>query len=153
MKERFIYGDPQKCIGCHHCELACSVEHEGVFSPSLSRIRIVGYEDIVLNVPVVCGNCTKMACAEACPIGAIEVSEEGYVSVNEAECIGCKQCIKACPLGAISWHPKKQVAMKCDLCNGDPTCVEACPVGAIKLMDAASASALKRREATEAMTK
>jgi Fe-S-cluster-containing dehydrogenase component len=29
---------PEKCIGCHLCELACSGYKEGVFNPALARL-------------------------------------------------------------------------------------------------------------------
>lgn len=35
MKLKF---QPEKCIGCHLCELACSGYKEGVFNPALARL-------------------------------------------------------------------------------------------------------------------
>ena len=41
------------------------------------------------------------ACADACPMGVIEVEDVATV-VNGDECIGCEACLGACPVEAIS---------------------------------------------------
>lgn len=45
MEGKVVLAEPSKCLRCRLCELACSFTHEGVFSPSLSRIRGVKVED------------------------------------------------------------------------------------------------------------
>jgi ferredoxin len=45
--------------------------------------------------------CKKVAdCAEACPIGAIEMKDDGIFVVNE-ECTDCGACEPACDAKAI----------------------------------------------------
>ncbi len=41
------------------------------------------------------------ACAEACPMGVIEVEDVATV-VNGDDCVGCEACIGACPAEAIT---------------------------------------------------
>ena len=41
------------------------------------------------------------ACADACPMGVIEVEDVATVA-NGDECIGCEACVGACPVEAIS---------------------------------------------------
>ncbi|MCR4871264.1 MAG: 4Fe-4S binding protein [Atopobiaceae bacterium] len=40
-------------------------------------------------------------CAEACPMGVIEVEDVATV-VNPDDCVGCGACLDACPAGAIT---------------------------------------------------
>jgi len=35
----------EKCGGCRTCEMACSFHHKGVFSPSISSIKILDTAD------------------------------------------------------------------------------------------------------------
>ena len=41
------------------------------------------------------------ACADACPMGVIEVEDAATVA-NADECIGCEACLGACPVEAIT---------------------------------------------------
>ena len=124
--------DVELCTACRACELACSFTHEGVFAPHLSRIRLVRFMDQGLNVPIVCVNCARPACVEACPTGAVYVDRNvPVVRIDAEECIGCEECIKACPLGAVDFDDDKGVAFMCDLCDGSPVCVTQCIHGAL----------------------
>jgi anaerobic carbon-monoxide dehydrogenase iron sulfur subunit len=128
----------KKCTGCHMCELACSAWHEGVYRPSVSRLRVT-----VDPTSAVCKGqtCLQTACAkceEICPEGAIkrlpiEVRATGlepvagYVlKVDEELCTNCGTCYDVCPYGVIREHPDRAVAFKCDLCEGDPQCIAFC---------------------------
>ena len=42
-----------------------------------------------------------LACADACPVGAIGKTDDGRVTVDHEKCIRCGKCIKACPFAAI----------------------------------------------------
>ncbi len=59
-----------------------------------------------------CGKCAEvcryhaiiqvpLACADACPVGAIGKTDDGRVTVDHEKCIRCGKCIKACPFAAI----------------------------------------------------
>ena len=42
------------------------------------------------------------ACVGVCPVGALELDEEGMSESNEEICIGCGACIGTCPVEAIT---------------------------------------------------
>jgi len=129
-----IAADPSKCTGCRYCELWCSFTHEGVFSPSLSRIIVVRDDRIGLDIPITCRMCSPAPCVNACPTGALVKGEDGTISIMEEKCIGCGSCAKACPYGAMRIHPLKAVPLICDLCGGGkPACISKCPTNALKL--------------------
>lgn len=41
------------------------------------------------------------ACKEACPAGAINISDEGKAVVDADACVSCGACTGECPAGAI----------------------------------------------------
>lgn len=153
LSEGYLVVDPRKCAGCIACMLACSLAHEGLTNPSLSRIQIVQSafkpfpEDIVIAI---CRQCANPFCVKACPTGALRVdTEHGNVRVvDESLCDGCRKCIEACPYppSRVIWNPARNIAMKCDLCagakyrveeggpHGKQACVEVCPMRAIRLV-------------------
>ncbi len=125
--------DVSKCVGCHLCELVCSIYHFGTVNISKSGIRVVVYFtannlDIIVKC---CKQCDKPQCARVCEYDAL-VYKNGIVKLIVDRCTGCGDCIKACPYGSIFKHPDIKFPIKCDLCNGDPKCVKICPTGAIR---------------------
>ncbi|MFQ6081282.1 MAG: 4Fe-4S dicluster domain-containing protein [Candidatus Bathyarchaeia archaeon] len=81
-----------------------------------------------IDVPIVCRQCAKPPCVEACPVDAfIRDAKTGVLLISEELCIGCGACAEKCPFHAITMHPDKDIAIKCDLCGGDPACVKFCP--------------------------
>jgi len=145
----FVVANPNKCIGCKSCEIACAVAHLDVsvatagfidapFSPRISMVR-----EARVTMPIQCRQCDDAPCANACPVAAI-VQKENRIVVKTELCIGCKTCMLACPFGAMDMVPRCQdgeqqmqinlsvitkegkqskkvmVAQKCDLCAGRP---------------------------------
>lgn len=144
MRLRTLSIDAEKCTACRACELVCSYHHEGVFSPSLSRIRVVRLHGF--NVPVACVNCARPACVEVCPTEAIRIDRDvPVVRIVEEECIGCGECIAACPFGAAEFNEERGVAFICDLCGGEPVCVSNCLYGALRFEPVGSVAQRKRR--------
>ena len=70
---QFILVDPEKCIGCRTCALACSFEHESEFNLVLARIHPLWMSGVGRFFPYTCQQCAEPLCAEACPRGAIRV--------------------------------------------------------------------------------
>jgi carbon-monoxide dehydrogenase iron sulfur subunit len=144
----FIMVDPDRCVGCHSCELACAVAHtrSGTLfgavlagEPLTPRNRVVAVADV--RFPTQCRQCEDAPCVKVCPTGAT-FRTESYTAVNPNRCIACGLCSMVCPFGAIhiSSVPvngkTKRAASKCDLCvdrPGGPACVEACPTKALTL--------------------
>lgn len=153
----YLLVDVKKCQGCISCMLACSLIHEGLQNPSLSRIQILQNpfekfpDDLTIEQ---CRQCVDPACVAACPEDALTVNAAfGNVRmVDKEKCTGCGSCVDACP-----YTPKRLIiiedekynqdlkSQKCDLCantpyhwdekgggpDGKQACVEVCPVGAI----------------------
>lgn len=130
--ESTLIIDWRKCSGCRICETSCSLTHEGVCNPSLSRIRVIADEKRLFYFPASCAGCKDPVCLEVCPVKALYLDAgTSVVIVREERCIGCKECAIHCPFGAANIHPVTKKAFKCDLCDGDPVCARRCPTGAI----------------------
>ena len=138
---QFILADPEKCIGCRTCEVACMMSHQSSATPEAftSRIRVV--KGGTFTTAVGCHQCEDAPCANVCPTGAIHRAAGAWL-VEQARCIGCKSCMVACPFGAMQVRvvEDRVQALKCDLCahrEGGPACVEACPTHALRCIDPA----------------
>lgn len=146
---KFMVADPNKCIGCRTCEIACVLAHSAEdalvtgtldkgFNPRLKVIKTAA-----VSVPVQCRHCEDAPCANVCSTRAI-VNINNTIQVNSEACIGCKSCMLACPFGVMDLVPQvlegekvvqsglkvvaedgthdkeKIVALKCDLCINRP---------------------------------
>jgi formate dehydrogenase iron-sulfur subunit len=86
----------------------------------------------------VCKHCTRAACLEVCPTGALFRTELGTVVVQDDICNGCGYCIPACPFGVIDKREGDGRAFKCTLCYDrtreglKPACAQACPTESIQ---------------------
>lgn len=147
MSNRFVAADPNKCIGCRTCEIACAVAHseQDIFTAKTEDIqfqpRLTVIKTAKVSAPVQCRQCKDAPCASVCPVNCIS-NKDGYMHVDEAVCIGCKTCMVACPYGVIDLvsqyrdgekilqerfrysdagevHTGKEkiIAIKCDLCS------------------------------------
>lgn len=156
---QFIIANPQTCIGCHACEVACVFTyHQGKhpdireqFQPRIKVHKITQGRKKVYTA-LACRQCENAPCVRSCPSNALKQGEE-KVYLDKSLCIGCKACVVACPFGAIRMVDdsiesslgvgntesifNSSVAHKCDLCDGrreSPACQAACPTGSIKLV-------------------
>lgn len=152
---KYVVSDPNLCVGCKACEIACVKAHmgppvEGITRKDFtSRITVVKTE--ALKGAFTCRHCPDMPCGRVCPSGAI-IQAENTIQVLQERCIGCKKCVLACPYGAIHVRKAKVVhhindvpagfsfetqAQKCDLCIDSSTgsaCVAKCPKKALSLV-------------------
>jgi Fe-S-cluster-containing hydrogenase component 2 len=135
--QKSLVIDPEKCTGCLLCEMACSFEHEGIFNPAKSRIKVFEFEHGKRSIPYTCTQCAEAWCMQACPVGAITKNAvTGAMEVADQVCVGCKVCTIACPFGTINYNQGTGKVIKCDLCGGDPQCAAVCPTDAIVYVDA-----------------
>jgi len=88
---RSLHINPEKCTGCLQCEMACSFENEGVFSPAKSRIKVFTFHEEGRFVPYTCTQCAEAWCMQACPVEAIVINAAtGAKDVLDNVCVGCK---------------------------------------------------------------
>jgi ethylbenzene hydroxylase subunit beta/complex iron-sulfur molybdoenzyme family reductase subunit beta len=85
-------------------------------------------------LPRLCNHCTRPACVEACPTGAMyKRPADGIVLRNEAACRGFRACMEACPYKKIYFNYVTNVAQHCILCfprleqGVAPACARSCP--------------------------
>jgi len=146
---RILVVDYKKCTGCRNCEMACSVAHAQASNPAKSAVRVVRGAQEGLNVPIICQQCEKPACANTCPVQAISRDEKTGALVTDYNlCVGCRMCMVACPLGAVAFDVDQRHSIKCDLCGGvEPWCVRYCEPGALTFKRPVAVSMDKKRVA------
>lgn len=141
MTKQFIVCNPEKCVGCQICELACSARKEKSFNPQFSRIHAVRLNTLVepiANVALTCMLCKDPVCVKVCAPKALSINPEtGLITVDAgySGCNECGWCGIACEFGAPTLHPIHRVITLCDLCINDaePACITACPKEALSL--------------------
>jgi ethylbenzene hydroxylase subunit beta/complex iron-sulfur molybdoenzyme family reductase subunit beta len=84
-------------------------------------------------LPRLCNHCTRPACVEACPRGAMyKRDEDGLVLRDEDRCSGARECMRACPYKKVYFNPVRGVAQHCIGCfprieqGVAPACVRQC---------------------------
>ncbi len=78
--KKSIKVDPEECIGCRLCELACVLHREKVYNPKNARIKVHFVGIPYLPVPVITRICDQCGgnpqCVAICPTGALTYEEE-----------------------------------------------------------------------------
>ncbi len=160
---KMIVSDPDRCLGCKSCELACAMAHcgagalaEAVRSGARPQTRVHVEPCGEFGAPIQCHHCEDAPCTAVCPTEAItRESQDDPVLLNQDACIGCRFCMLVCPFGAISISPVGKAMLKCDLCiertseGAEPACVSACPTGALKFEEINEWLARRRRRGAE----
>jgi anaerobic dimethyl sulfoxide reductase subunit B (iron-sulfur subunit) len=144
MNERYGFDfDPNRCIKCFACEIACLQWHgipAGTFKlRKVSEISEGKFPEVKRAfLSSSCHHCLNAPCASACPSGAISLrTEDNIVLVDDQKCNGCRACLEACPFGVPEFD-SDGLMHKCDMCldrieNGQkPICVDTCPTQALK---------------------
>jgi formate dehydrogenase iron-sulfur subunit len=157
-----FFTDTTLCIGCKACEVACkqwnnlpadglefggtSYDNTGTLSATTWR-HVAFVEQFApdggagrwLMLSDVCKHCRVPGCLEACPTGAIIITEFGSVLIQPDICNGCGYCVPACPFGVIGLNEHADgKAHKCTLCYDrlkgglEPACAKACPTDSIQ---------------------
>jgi len=91
----------KRCENCGVCEAACAERHGG--KARLKVKDVLQSRGLVFNeevLPVMCKQCEKSTCVEACKTNALK-REEGIIYIDEEKCVGCGRCAKLCPFNAI----------------------------------------------------
>lgn len=132
--------DPDKCVGCYACHIACLDAHHDVEDVDAKSHRTV--KKVVKNQfeKHICPGCAHCGiCIEACPVQAIyKDPKTGFVLTDKEKCIGCHACEKVCPKDVIHFDKDGKME-KCDGCierireGREPACVRVCFPGAITL--------------------
>jgi anaerobic carbon-monoxide dehydrogenase iron sulfur subunit len=152
-----VFINPERCVGCRQCELACLVEHSqskdlvgALYEKPVPRRFILATPGLHQNTsfPSKCRHCNPAPCQQSCPTGAITRNNEmDIVLIDGNKCITCGMCAMVCPFDVITYFPSakvksgKTVAVKCDNCierqkkGRQPACVETCKVGALQFGD------------------
>ncbi len=153
-----VFVNPELCIGCRQCEIACAVEHSTSQDPAAAflerpvprkRVHVEPGPTAATAFPNRCRHCDPAPCQQVCPTGAITRDDGlGIVVVDAGRCIGCAMCAVVCPFAVITFHPlaggaddRVAVAVKCDGCRARvergeiPACAESCKVGALVFGD------------------
>jgi len=151
---RSVFVNPERCIGCRQCEIACAIEHSAGQDPMSAfletpvprtRVHVGQGIEPTTAFPNRCRHCDPAPCQQVCPTGAITRDERfDVVLVDAGRCIGCAMCAVVCPFDVITFYPlaggsdsHTAVAVKCDGCEErlergeNPACVEACKVDAL----------------------
>ncbi|MFN8257842.1 MAG: DmsC/YnfH family molybdoenzyme membrane anchor subunit [Bacteroidales bacterium] len=135
-----------KCVGCHACVVACTIENHttpGLEWREITPFNPAGFPDIPLfHFSLACNHCKSAPCMKNCPALAYSMDENTGAILHFAEkCIGCKYCTWACPYDAPKFNPFKGIVEKCTFCNSriekslKPSCANLCPTGALDFID------------------
>lgn len=123
--------DKKRCVGCNRCATACIIEHnlpDGVLWNRAQSVggdvfRVAGgtYPDGLFMefYTLSCQHCEQPACVEACPTGATVKREDGIVTVDYEQCIGCKSCIASCPYEGVRTLNDETPVYQVDFAVGD----------------------------------
>lgn len=151
--KKSLFIDFEKCTGCRSCEMACSLKSEHMCNSELARIKVMKWEELGLDVPMVCHQCKNPPCEAVCPKAATHRDEQTDAMVIDYDrCIGCQLCMLACPFGAINVDPFDGKVTKCNLCGGDPICVKFCETEAIRYITPDKIDYMRRRTAAQKLS-
>ena len=93
--------DLRKCVGCGACTVACRAENgtpAGISFNKLKKYEVGKYPTAKMkSLPLPCMHCKIAPCVTVCPSRATVKNDEGIVTVDTKQCMGCRACIMACP--------------------------------------------------------
>ena len=133
----FLFN-PNLCIGCRACEMACRNENH---TPSHIHWRHVQEIAPGTYLSMACNHCDSPECFRVCPERAFTKRKDGIVEIDSTLCNGCQLCVTSCPYQAPQYDPQTNKVTRCQMCyprqdHGlPPACVEACTTGALTITD------------------
>lgn len=121
-----LVAKSERCSGCGACKLVCGLTNYNQVNPAMAALSIHGCFPApgVYEIGL-CDQCG--ACAEVCPVEAIE-EENGIYLVDADTCIACGACVDACPHDVMFEHAQLDAPVKCTLCKA---CADICPRDAL----------------------
>jgi formate dehydrogenase iron-sulfur subunit len=143
-----ILTDTTKCVGCSECVIACKKANglprelprrwsldDGLSARNWTSV-VEGPGGTFVRKQ--CRHCLEPACASACPVGALGLTDFGAVIYDRDKCMGCRYCMLACPYGIprYDWDQPVPYVRKCTLCHQrlregeQPACTSVCPTKA-----------------------
>jgi phenylacetyl-CoA:acceptor oxidoreductase subunit 1 len=96
--------DVNRCVGCQTCTIACKDWNSTM--PDVQWRRVIDVENGTfpdverLFLVTGCQHCEEPPCVPVCPTGATRQREDGLVTMDYNQCIGCGYCAVACPYQA-----------------------------------------------------
>lgn len=149
---KVLYIDFERCIGCRACMIGCE-ECSGHDRLSRMFVDELNPGETLATSPTPCMHCVNPACAESCPVQAIQVMDDGTVlSASHEKCIACKNCTYACPFGIPKVDEERNLMFKCDLCydrtsqGRPPMCASVCPTDTIQFLEEDEAKAMMNKK-------
>ncbi|MEN8154309.1 MAG: DmsC/YnfH family molybdoenzyme membrane anchor subunit [Acidobacteriota bacterium] len=135
--------DLNKCVGCHACVVACSIENGLEPGESWRSVHTYNRGEVSdiphFHLSLSCNHCSDAPCIKQCPAKAISRnSDTGIIEIDELKCVGCKFCTWVCPYDAPKYKEQAGVMGKCTMCSHrvsedlEPACVSVCPTGALE---------------------
>ena len=111
--------NPNRCINCYSCMLACSRTNADSVSliDSAIDVRTSGGIESGIGI-IVCRSCIDPPCARACPTGALTPRNGGGVVLDKDLCDSCKACADACLPRAIHFDRANMpvICIHCGVC-------------------------------------
>lgn len=136
----FLFN-PNICVGCRACEMACRNENH---TPAEIHWRNVRELSTGIYLSMSCNHCDSPECFRVCPQRAFSKRTDGIVEIDSSRCNGCNGkylCLDACPYSVPQYNPATNKVTRCQMCyprqdHGlPPACVEACTTGALTVVD------------------
>jgi len=145
LMQRGFLLDPNRCLGCRTCIMACAANKNlpvGIYLRTIEKQeQRIGNRILKYYLSTSCNHCNNPECFRLCPKQALKKRKDGIVLHDSLKCDGCGTCTRSCPFEAPVINNITGRMIKCDLCHDkvdegeDPACVAACPVKALQLIN------------------